>query len=88
MSLADKLSELEALFKGETVPWVDGNDPYDDDTELHTVGNQDFIARCNIVREVLRDLYEQKDIPSTESMGNLMYEVGAMPLLSTTGCLI
>ena len=76
MSLADKLSELEALFKGETVLWVDENDPYDDDgTELHTVGNQDFIARCNIVREVLRDLYEQKDIPSTESMGNLMYEV-------------
>lgn len=69
MSLGDKLSELETLFK-----------------DLHSAGNQDFIARCNIVREVLRDLFEQKEIPSVESMGHLMFEVcECLPYLSDSG---
>lgn len=43
--------------------------------DLHSSSNQDFIAKCNIVREVLKDLYEQNEKPSIETLGSLMHEV-------------
>eukprot|EP00210_Caulerpa_lentillifera_P008556 g8161.t1 len=54
--------------------------------DLHSSSNQDFIAKCNIVREVLKDLHEQKERPSTETLGCLMHEVsGCLPNLSDIG---
>lgn len=79
MSLTDKLLELESLCKSKT-PNLSWSNMIWGLTlrsllDLHACGSQDFIAKCNIVREVLKDIQEQNERPSVETIGNLMHEV-------------
>eukprot|EP00210_Caulerpa_lentillifera_P001432 g1374.t1 len=54
--------------------------------DLHSANSQDFVAKCNIVREVLKDIQEQNERPSIETISSLMHEVcECLPYLSDVG---